>query len=177
MLLGEIDPVLLPQGLLLQFMGWGQPQMAARQIQCVVARKATQQWHVDRVQHRAEQLPVAVGADAVEHHPCDLQSGVMVPESLHHGRQRCGLTTGIHHQHHRQAELVGHRRGAALLAAADAIEQAHHPLHESEIRAFRVTVEGPLHPAIATEVEVEIAGQTSLPLHSAAAGPGSRVQP
>ena len=39
--LGEIDPVLLPQGLLLQFMGWGQPQMAARQIQCVVARKAT----------------------------------------------------------------------------------------------------------------------------------------
>ena len=54
-------------------------------------------------------------------------------------------------------ELVGHSSGAALLAAADAIEQAHHPFHEGQVSPPRIAVECPLHPGLSAEIEVEIA--------------------
>ena len=99
-----------------------QPQVAGGQLQAVVAGQHPQQRHGNRRQGFAEEGPVPLAADTIEHHPGDRQAGVMVAEAPHQGGQGTRLATGLHHQHDRQFQLLGHGRRTAFGAGAAAIE-------------------------------------------------------
>ena len=104
---------------------------------------------------------MSLAAHPVEHHTRQGQVWVVITETLDEGPQRCGLTTGIDHQNHGELQLFRDGCRAAGFAAADAIEQAHHPLHKGQIPLAPVTEKGLLNPGLSAEVEIEISAGVS----------------
>ena len=142
----QLRPASLALCAALEFMGRSQSEVAAGQLQILAAGQAAEQGHIESFQHLRQQLPVAGAADAIQHHTRQLQIRVVVAEAAHQGAEGGGLATGIDHQQHRQTQQPCGGGGAARFAAADAIEQPHHPFHERMIGGAAVAAKGSAHP-------------------------------
>ena len=100
---------------------------------------------------------MSLAAHSVQNDTGQGQVWVVITETLDESPQRCGLTTGIDHQHHRQPQLFCDSCRAAGFTAADAVEQTHDPLHQGQIPLAAVTVKSPFNPGFVAQVDVEIA--------------------
>ena len=149
----------LPQ--ILQFVGRSESQMPALQGQIIAFGKTSQQRHANGIEHLLQQDPMTIAVDTVQHNSGKNQLGVVIPKAPDQSGERCRLTTGIHHQHNGQLELLRHRRGAALFRASNPIEEAHDPFHKGQISLRPIAVERPLDPAFSAEVDVEVAAGTA----------------
>ena len=84
------------------FMGWGESEMSARQVQIIAPRKAAQERHVNAIQNLLHQVPVAWCADAVEHDTSNVELGIVELKAPHKSCERLCLASGVHDQDHRE---------------------------------------------------------------------------
>ena len=80
-------------------------------------------------------------AHTVEHHATPGQPGILLAKARHQRPDGGSLAAGVHNKQQGQVQQAGHVGGAALLAGAEAVIQAHDPLHQAGIRGAPPVVE------------------------------------
>ena len=102
-----------------------------------------------------EPLRVPVTADPVEDHGREAERGIEPLEAEDDRPRAPRQRPGVHHEHHRRAQPFRDLRGRAVLAlSVEAVEAAHHALHQRQIGAGRLAgdrladVVARAHPAV-----------------------------
>jgi hypothetical protein len=132
--------------------------MAGGEVQRGMGGQNPQQWNVDGRQNISQQGPMPLAPHPIQHDPRQIHPWrAIVAKPAHQGSQRGTLAGGLHHQHHRQIQQVGHLGRTPVTGGASPIKQTHHPLHQHGVRPAPVPLEGLPHPWLATEQGIKIA--------------------
>ncbi len=123
--------------------GLHQPEMPLRQGDGRIRRQRAEQGQAGTRQPRRDQADVPRARRAIEDDAGHLDVVAIAREPRRHRRRRLGLARHIEHEHHRPARErreIGGRAARRLAGFGHAVEQAHHPFDDGEMRGSPVAV-------------------------------------
>jgi len=158
------DPLQVhPEGLAQGGQGWArlpgehQTQMALRDFQGGILGKPTQKGQAHLGQRLLEKGRMPLRTHPVGEDPHHLDPRVKAPEALHQGRDGSSHAGGIHHQGHGGLEEPGHLGGGAHPAKGVlAVKQAHHPLHQGQVRPSGPVLEEGEEALVVPETTIQV---------------------
>ena len=118
------------------FAGRHQAQVPLGDGQRRIVRQRPEGWQAGRVADgRGRRSRVRVAADAVQDHPCQPDARLHALAAEHHRGGGRAHAEHVQHEQDWRVERASYGRGARVLRAADAVEQAHHAFDDGDVRA------------------------------------------